>query len=119
MMPFRTDVGHLAAQLPDALLRVDDTGRVIWRNLAFRDRTEGDGPSLLGRPLRELAHPDDRGVVEAALTALAGGAWRADAHIQARRADGNWSPADLHLRRTPTFEGHRGFVSGLLRIREP
>ncbi len=119
MMPFRTDVGHLAAQLPDALLRIDDDGRLIWRNLEFRELTEGNGPTLLGRPLRELAHSDDRGIIETALAAVAGGALRADAHIRARLADGTWSEAQVVLRRTPTFEKHPGFVSGLLRIVQP
>jgi PAS domain-containing protein len=119
MMPFRTDVGHLAAQLPDALLRIDDDGRLTWRNLEFRELTEGDGPNLLGRSLRHLAHPQDRGIVEAALTAVADGALKAEAHIRARLADGTWSEAQILLRRTPTFEGHPGFVSGLLRIVGP
>lgn len=118
MMPFRTDVGHLAAHLPDALVRIDDDGRLTWRNLEFRNLIEGDGPTLLGRPLRDLAHPHDRGIVEAARTAIGGGALHADVHIHTRLADGTWWPATLRLRRTPEFASHRGFVSGLLRVEQ-
>jgi PAS domain-containing protein len=116
MMPFRTDVGHLAAELPRPLLRVDGAGRVVWRNTACRALVEGDGPTLLGRPLRELAHPDDRNLVTAALMGIDGGAGRTGAHVLIRLGDGSWAEADLELAATPAFEEHEGFVTGLVRV---
>lgn len=116
MMPFRTDVGRLAGDLPDPLARVDAHGTVVWRNARFRDLTEGDGPTRLGRPLRELAATDDRGVVEAALTGLADGATRADASVRLRTADGTWTVGVLRFQRTPPHETHEGFATVLVRL---
>jgi len=116
MMPFRTDIGRLAADGSAPLARTDADGRVIWRNRVFRDLMEGDGPSRLGRPLREMVEPADRGIVEAAVTGLSGGAIHADAHVRVRRADGTWSDGVLRFRRTPRFEDRPEFLTVLLRL---
>lgn len=116
MMPFRSDVGHLAASLDGPLLRVDDRGVVVWRNERFKTLAEGRGPTMLGRFLRELVHPPDRGLVDAALIGLDGGASLAGIHVTIRAADGSPTPSELKLLRTPSFEEHDAFVTVLLRV---
>jgi len=121
MPPFTTDLGRIAAELPDALIIVDMTGDLLWTNAAAITLTGLDPDEWIGQPVFGLMHPDDHAVALDAFVTVAESGRGNLMDIRVRDGEGKWRQCEIRGRFVPPFDadddtaGADGYVIIVLR----
>jgi diguanylate cyclase (GGDEF)-like protein/PAS domain S-box-containing protein len=76
---------------PDLILVVDDVGITRFANLTVRKLLDASNEDLVGTPVIELVHPDDRSLAEERLSTLLAGLPTIATRVRAIRPDGSES----------------------------
>jgi diguanylate cyclase (GGDEF)-like protein/PAS domain S-box-containing protein len=102
-------VAALAHDLRDALLVVSSDGIVRFAGPPMEHLLQIEPADLVGVPVLELVHPDDRPELEAALPRGAQTSWQRR-EVRMRRADDSWAAVLLSLSRPSDAPGLDGVV---------
>ena len=98
MLPFSSDLGRIAAELPDALVILDPSGTMIWANQATIDLLHVDLQEWVGKSAFLLMHPDDHAVAIDAFTTVAESGLGSLMDVRLRDGNGNWRQCELRGR---------------------
>ncbi len=104
MPPFTTDLGRIAAELPDALIILDPLGSLLWANDAAIQLTGLDRDEWLGESVFELMHPDDHAAALDAFASVAESGRGNLMDIRVRDGQGKWRQCEIRGRFVPALD---------------
>ncbi|GJM37747.1 MAG: hypothetical protein DHS20C19_11140 [Acidimicrobiales bacterium] len=115
MSRFTTDLGRVAAELPDAIVILEPDGAISWVNRAAGDLLELDPTTWLGRNVFELMHEDDHAIAFAAFESV--GTQERGSLIDVRVKDGlgAWRQLEIRGRMVPPSSTGEGFLVVVMR----
>ncbi len=95
----------IASQANDLLIEVDEARRITFASTASLPVLGYPPADLLGRDLRQLAHPEDAPVNDATAAQLAAGAQQIFTNSRIRHADGSWRWLDARANAYTASDG--------------
>jgi len=101
MSPFSTDLGRIAAELPDALVILDQSGTLLWVNDASVELMGLHRDEWIGQSAFGLMHPDDHDAVLDAFGTVAASGRGGLMDIRVRDGHGKWRQCEIRGRFIP------------------
>ncbi len=98
MHPFSTDLGLIAAELPDALVVLDLSGDILWANDATISLMGLESDEWIGKSAFLLMHPDDHAVAIDAFSTVAESSLGRLMDVRVRDGNGMWRQCELRGR---------------------
>jgi diguanylate cyclase (GGDEF)-like protein/PAS domain S-box-containing protein len=115
MTRFISDLGHIAKELPDALVILEPDGTISWTNQAAIDLMELEPSEFLGRSVFDLMHEDDHAIAFSAFESIGQQERGSLMDVRVRDGAGNWRQLEIRGRMVPGNERTDDFLIIVLR----
>jgi diguanylate cyclase (GGDEF)-like protein/PAS domain S-box-containing protein len=115
MSRFTTDLGHVARELPDALVILESDGEIAWVNQACTDLLGLEPTEWLGRSVFDLLHEDDHSLAFTAFETVGSHERGSLIDVRARDGEGRWRQMEIRGRLVPGGADGDDFVVIVLR----
>ncbi len=115
MPPFSSDLGRIAAELPDALVILDPDGTLLWANDIAQETMGLSSEKWYGKSAFDLMHPDDHAEAFTAFSTVTEADRGGLMDVRVRDGDGNWRQVEVRGRFVPPTETSDGVIILVLR----